>query len=71
MGTVYLVKSQSTGQRFAVKKTLLRDAENQRAFLAELQTWIDLPVHPNLVACRFFRSVGNEVVIFAEYVEGG
>ncbi len=72
MGTVYLlVRSQSTGHRFAVKKTRFRDEASQRNFLSELQTWLDLPEHPHLVACRFFRTVGEELAIFAEYVEGG
>ncbi|MHB0997046.1 MAG: hypothetical protein ACYC2I_11820, partial [Elusimicrobiales bacterium] len=26
----------------------------RREFMAELQTWIDLPEHPNLVTCRSF-----------------
>src|SRR5262249_26479456 len=34
-------------------------------------TWIDLPEHPHLTTCHFFRSVGNRVLIFAEYVDGG
>ena len=38
---------------------------------AELQTWIDIPEHPHVAACRFFRTVGDEIVIFAEYVDGG
>ncbi len=72
MGTVYLlVRSQSTGHRFAVKKTRFRDEASQRNFLTELQTWLDLPEHPHLVACRFFRTVGDELAIFAEYVKGG
>jgi serine/threonine protein kinase len=72
MGTVYLlVRSQSTGQRFAVKKTWFRNEASQRNFLSELQTWLDLPEHPHLVACRFFRTVEAELAIFAEYVESG
>ncbi len=71
MGKVFLVRSQSGGQRFAVKKTHTLDAESRRQFLAELQTWIDLPDHPHLAACRFFRTIGDAVVIFAEYVDGG
>ncbi len=71
MGKVYLLRSRSTGQPFAVKRALLRNEDSRRNFLAELRTWIDLPEHPHLVACRFFRTVGDEVVIFAEYVEGG
>jgi tetratricopeptide (TPR) repeat protein len=71
MGKVYLLHSRSTTLRFAVKRAKgLREAD-RRNFLAELQTWIDLPEHANLVPCRFFRTMGNEVLIFAEYVEGG
>ena len=71
MGRVWLVKSNSTGRRFAVKQALIRDEKHRKAFLTELQTWIDLPEHPNIVPCRFFRTVGDEIVIFADYVEGG
>lgn len=71
MGKVYLLQSRTTGERFAVKKTLTLSPENQQNFLAELQTWIDLPAHPHLTACRFFRTIGSEIAIFAEYVDGG
>lgn len=72
MGQVYLVRSISTGSQFAVKrsKKYVNDADRKN-FLAELQTWINLPDHPNLVACRFFRTLGDEILIFADYVEGG
>ena len=75
MGKVYLVRSKSTGLQHAVKRAKLRDEASRRNFLAELQTWIDLshrlPDHPNLVACRFFQTVGDEIAIFAEFVDGG
>ena len=71
MGKVYLLKNQTTGMRFAVKRAKGLSDADRRNFLAELQTWIDLPEHPNLVPCRFFRTVGDEVLIFAEYVAGG
>ncbi len=71
MGRVWLVKSNSTGRRFAVKQTLLKDEKYRKAFLTELQTWIDLPEHPNIVPCRFFRTVGDEIVIFADFIEDG
>jgi serine/threonine protein kinase/lipopolysaccharide biosynthesis regulator YciM len=71
MGKVYLVRSRSTGSRFAVKRAKVLSESSRRSFLAELQTWIDLPEHANLVSCRFFRTVGDEILIFAEYVEGG
>jgi len=71
MGKVYLLKSQTTGMQFAVKRAKGLSDADRRNFLAELQTWIDLPEHPNLVPCRFFRTVADEVLIFAEFVEGG
>ncbi len=71
MGEVYLVRSRSSGQRFAVKRAKVRDATGRRALVDELQTWIDLPEHPHLVPCRFFQTVGDDVLIFAEYLEGG
>jgi serine/threonine protein kinase len=71
MGVVYRVRSRSSSQRFAVKKIRVRDEALRRNFLDELRHWIDLPEHPHLAACRFFRTVGDETVIFAEYVDGG
>ena len=71
MGRVWLVRSESTGRYFAVKQALVRSEAHRKAFLTELQTWIDLPEHPNVVPCRFFRTVGDEIVIFADFIEGG
>ncbi len=70
MGKVYKVRSRSTGMCFAVKYAKDLSETAQRNFLAELQTWIGLPEHPNLVACRFFRTMGNDILIFAEFVPG-
>ncbi len=73
MGIVYLVKSSTTGRRFALKTIRidsLRDAARVRAFLAELETWIDIPAHPNLVRCYFFRTLGSRIGLFLEYIEG-
>lgn len=71
MGKVYLVRSLTTSMEFAVKRALVRDDNNRQNFLSELQTWIDLPEHPNIAACRFFRTIGDEIAIFSEYVDGG
>lgn len=74
MADVYLARSRSTGEVFALKRILphlVREPKRRRLFLHELRNWIDLPEHPHLTACRFFRSVEDQVVIFAEYVEGG
>src|SRR4051812_28725754 len=71
MGEVYRVRRQSTGEVLAVKRACLRGEDVRRSFLAELETWIDLPDHPHLVACRFFRTVGDEVVLFTDVATGG
>ncbi|HPO36588.1 MAG TPA: protein kinase, partial [Kiritimatiellia bacterium] len=71
MGIVYLVHSRTSQRQFAVKRATGLKESDRRNFLSELQTWIDLPEHPNIVPCRFFRTVGDEVLIFAEYVQGG
>lgn len=71
MGKVYLVRSRSSRLSFALKRAKALGDSARRNFLAELQTWIDLPDHPNLVPCRFFRTMGEEILIFAEYVDGG
>jgi tetratricopeptide (TPR) repeat protein len=71
MGKVYLVRSRSSRLAFAVKRAKGLGDSERRNFLAELQTWIGLPDHSNLVPCRFFRTVGEETLIFAEYVDGG
>ncbi len=70
-GRVYLLSSvQAGGYRFAVKRAIVRGELERRQFLDELRHWVDLPEHPHLVTCRFFRSIGSEIVIFADYVEG-
>src|SRR6266498_3867772 len=71
MGKVYLVRSRTTAMEFAVKRALIKDDNSRQNFLSELQTWIDLPEHPNIAACRFFRTIGDEIVIFSEYINGG
>jgi tetratricopeptide (TPR) repeat protein len=71
MGTVYLVRQQATGQRLAVKRARLAHPDVRRRFLSELQLWMDLPAHPHLSPCRFFRSVADEVVIFSDLATGG
>jgi hypothetical protein len=71
MGKVYLARSQITGEPFAVKTTHLVDARRRQLLFNELRTWIGLPRHPHLTACRFFKTVGDQVGIFAEYVDGG
>jgi tetratricopeptide (TPR) repeat protein len=71
MGVVYRVRQLSTGRSLAVKRARLGQVDSRRRFLAELQLWIDLPEHPHLAPCRFFRTVDDEVVIFTDLAAGG
>ncbi|MBN1552637.1 serine/threonine protein kinase [bacterium] len=75
MGTVYLVELLSSKGDFFAVKTLLHSAldnpKKRRLFLRELRTWIDLPLHPNLAACRFCRTIDDRLAIFSEFVPGG
>src|SRR5207245_8299717 len=71
MGKVYLVRSRTTAMKFAVKRALIKHDNNRQDFLSELQTWIDLPENPHIAACRFFRTIGDEIAIFSEYINGG
>jgi len=40
-------------------------------FLREIRTWIDLPDHPNLITCYFFKTVQDRLAIFSEFANGG
>ncbi len=69
---VYLAQHIHSQKYFAVKVPLFKeDIRYQRLLFRELRTWIDLPEHPHLTACRFFRKQEGRTVIFAEYVDGG
>ncbi|MBI3863773.1 MAG: protein kinase, partial [Planctomycetia bacterium] len=71
MGVVSLVRNILTDECFAMKKALFRNVAGRLDFLNELRTWIDMPEHPHIAACRFFRTVDDEVAVFAEFVDGG
>jgi len=74
MGKVYLLYSESSDEYLAVKtlrRSVLNRSRSKRLFIRELRTWIDLPAHPNITACRFFRTIDDRMAVFSEYVEGG
>lgn len=74
IGAVYLVRQLSDNQPFAVKmipESGMRNILKRCSLIHELRLWMDLPSHPHLSACRFFRSIDGNIAIFAEYVDGG
>ncbi|MBN1879360.1 serine/threonine protein kinase [bacterium] len=74
-GKVYLVEAENRpGTLFAVKTLRYQKGKmkkNTETLLSELQAWSDIPPHPNIVTCRFFRSIEQTPVIFSEYIDGG
>jgi tetratricopeptide (TPR) repeat protein len=59
------------GQRHAVKRVVVGDLVAQQRFLTEVGRWIRLPAHPHLATCRFVRTLGDELLVFSEYVDAG
>ncbi|KOR29808.1 hypothetical protein TI04_07715, partial [Achromatium sp. WMS2] len=71
MGEVYLVANMRNEQRFAVKRAYLTQTQHKELFLRELQVWLDLPPYPHILPLRFLRTVGDEQLIFTDYMPGG
>ena len=74
MGEVFLMRRIVDDRLFAVKTLrthLLKHTRDRKQFLNELQTWIDLPEHPHLAVCRFFRTFTDRLAIFTDPIDGG
>ncbi len=74
MGEVFLMRRIVDDRLFAVKTLrthLLKHTKDRKQFLNELQTWIDLPEHPHLAVCRFFRTFTDRLAIFTDPIDGG
>ncbi len=72
--TVYLVRRLTDSTQFALKAIYidkLDSTSNHQLLFNELRTWIDLPEHPNITTCRFFKTIERNIGIFADYVDGG
>lgn len=74
-GEVYLVRMQAADGAptvpFALKRMKARWDISPEDFRDELRSWAELPQHPNLLPYKFFRLVGDELLIASEYVAGG
>src|SRR5207253_32057 len=53
-----------------VTANALGDDIERRSFFKELLTWVELPAHPHLTACRFYRTAEDKIAVFAELVPG-
>ena len=71
MGAVWQVRSPLLDRSYAVKRTLRASPAERAAFIRELIGWMALPEHPNVLSCCFFRSSGDEILVFADCLDGG
>ena len=74
MGKVYLVHHLGWEQDLAVKVVrpeLLRTRRVVQSFLSEIESWINLGVHPNVVSCYYVRTLNEIPCIFVDHVDGG
>jgi len=72
--SVFLVEHIVIDTKYAVKapnwSNFTKD-KRQSMFLRELRTWINMPSHPNITECFFYRTIDNRIVIFNEYMDAG
>jgi WD40 repeat protein len=73
-GLVYRVRHRGWGIDLAVKSPrpeYFRTEQDKADFEEEAKTWVNLSLHPHLVACYYVRRLGGVPRVFAEYVAGG
>ena len=73
MGEVWKVKHREWGISLAMKEIrpdLVSDDIARQAFVREAETWIKLPMHPNIVTAYYVRELDGMLRLFCEFVEG-
>jgi WD40 repeat protein len=73
LGEVYRVRHLNWNIDLAVKspKSELVAALGVDRFEQEAEAWVNLGLHPHVVACYYVRRVDNNPLVFTEYVNGG
>ncbi|GMU56985.1 MAG: hypothetical protein AMXMBFR33_61310 [Candidatus Xenobia bacterium] len=73
LGRVYITFDLRDKVPLAIKtfQAEQRDAEVLERFRQEAYTWIKVGSHPNLVRAHYFLPLGEELLLFLEYVDGG
>ncbi|HXY40281.1 MAG TPA: protein kinase, partial [Vicinamibacteria bacterium] len=74
MGRVYRVRHRGWGLDLALKVPLaaaLDAAGGADLFEREAEAWVQLGLHPHVVACHYVRRVDALPLVFAEYADGG
>ena len=76
MGIILKVNHENWEKELAVKRPKPQyfaeaGAERRKAFIAECENWINLGLHPHIVACYYVREVSGVPSIFSEWMDGG
>ena len=74
MGSVWKVRHTGWNVDLAMKQPqaqMFTDDGSRENFIAECQAWIDLGLHPNIVACYYVREIDGIPTIFSEWMENG
>ncbi|MCE7870614.1 tetratricopeptide repeat protein [bacterium CPR1] len=73
LGRVYIVYDQRDRVPLAIKtfQAEQRNPEVLERFRQEAYTWVKVGSHPNLVRAHYFLPLGDELLLFLEYVDGG
>lgn len=73
-GAVLFVTDISTNQKYAVKTyklKLIDTLPSREQFKGEVDLWINLDPHPNIVKAHFAEFIEDRLFLFMEYVSGG
>jgi WD40 repeat protein/serine/threonine protein kinase len=74
MGLVYQLHHRSWNIDLVMKSPraeIISKKSGAESFIHEAETWVDLGLHPHIVACYYVRTIDEIPRVFAEYVEGG
>ena len=74
MGNVWKVHHTAWDVDLAMKrpkKILFKSDKQKEDFIGECEAWINLGIHPNIVACYYVREIDGVPTIFSEWMENG
>lgn len=74
MGSVWKVRHTGWNVDLAVKRPKAECFETPKQkedFIAECENWINLGIHPDIVACYYVREIDGILSIFSEWMDNG
>lgn len=62
--SMFVVWHRASGNFFHLQRVRTVESDERRGLWNQLRIWMDVPPHPNLVQCHFFRVRNDEVLLF-------